>query len=248
MDTTPTGDLTPETYLGVDKAHLYQGTQAGSPLNLALRLFMQFKQFPAAMISKVWGREIYGGEKGFGRIAGLVELSVGSTLFGMLANYLNAAAKGQDPNAPWRNQPGQALISGFTRGGAGSVYGDFLFGEWSRFGLSATATAVGPTFGQFDKLMELYSAATHPTKWKGTSAALAVRSVKENTPFANMILTKAAVDYLVYYELMEWISPGYLDRMTRTMKDKQGIEFSLSPQRVHRQGLPAALGASAGAR
>jgi cytochrome c biogenesis protein CcdA/thiol-disulfide isomerase/thioredoxin len=28
VDTTPTGDLTPETYLGVDKAHLYQGTQA----------------------------------------------------------------------------------------------------------------------------------------------------------------------------------------------------------------------------
>jgi hypothetical protein len=225
-----------------ERAVLYQGTQAGSPLNLALRLFMQFKQFPTAMISKVWGREIYGGEKGMGRIAGLVELAVGSTMFGMLANYLNSLAKGQDPNAQWRNQPLQALISGFTRGGAGSIYGDFLVGEWSRFGLSATATAVGPTFGQFDKLMELWSTATHPEKWKGHAAALGVRSVKENTPYANMIYTKIAVDYLIYYELMEWISPGYLDRMTSTMKTKQGIEFTLKPQTVHRQGLPAALG------
>lgn len=231
-----------------ERATLYQGSQAGSPLNLALRLFMQFKQFPAAMISKVWGREIYGGDKGFGRIAGLIELSVGSTMFGMLANYLNAIAKGQDPNAQWRNQPAQALISGFTRGGAGSIYGDFLVGEWSRFGLSATATAVGPTFGQFDKFMELYSAATHPSKWKGNAAALALRSVKENTPFTNMIVTKAAVDYLIYYELMEWISPGYLGRLQDTMKNKQGIEFTLSPQRVHSQGLPAALGQALGGR
>jgi hypothetical protein len=217
-----------------EQALLYQGTQANTPLNLALRLFMQFKQFPTAMISKVWGREIYGGEKGLNRIAGLTELVVASTLFGMLGNYLNAIAKGQDPNAQWRNQPWQALVAGFTRGGAGSIYGDFLFGEWSRFGLSATATLAGPTFGQFDKLMELYSAITHPAKWKGTSLALGLRTIRENTPFANTIYTKMAVDYLIFYELMNWLSPGYLQRMQRTVKDRQGVEFWLSPAKTDR--------------
>jgi len=70
----------------------------------------------------------------------------------------------------------------------------------------------------------------------------------ENMPFANAIYTKMAIDYLIYYETLEWLSPGYLERMTRTMKDKQGIEFALKPQIVHRQGLPAALGRALGGR
>jgi hypothetical protein len=104
-----------------ERAILYQGTQQGSPLNIALRLLLQFKQFPATMITKSWGAEIYGGQKGLGRIAGLTELIVSSTLAGVMANYLNSLFKGQDPNAQWRNQPAQALISGFLRGGVQST-------------------------------------------------------------------------------------------------------------------------------
>jgi hypothetical protein len=219
-----------------EKAILYQGTQSGSPLNVALRLLLQFKQFPATMITKAWGAEIYGGRKGLGRIAGLTELIVGSTLLGMLANFLNQTAKGQDPTAQWRNQPAQALISGFLRGGAASIYGDFLLGEWSRFGMSAIDTLVGPTFGQINSAAELWSNLTHTKKWEKPSqtGALTVRMVRSNAPFLNMIYVRAATDYLITYRLQEYLNPGYLERMERSMKEKQGVEFWLRPTQVSR--------------
>jgi len=216
-----------------EKAILYQGTQQGSPLNVALRLLLQFKQFPATMITKSWGAEIYGGRKGLGRIAGLVELTVASTLAGVMANYLNQTFKGQDGTAQWRNQPAQALISGFLRGGAASIYGDFLLGEWSRFGMSAADTLLGPTAGQINSVAELWTDLTHMKKGTATGA-LAVRMVRSNTPFLNMIYTRSLFDYLVTYRLQEWLNPGYLERMERTMKDKQGIEFMIHPRQVSR--------------
>lgn len=212
-----------------EKAILYQGTQSGSPLNVALRMLLQFKQFPATMITKAWGAEIYGGRTGLGRVAGLTELVVASTLMGVLANFLNQTAKGQDATSQWRNNPVQALISGFLRGGAASIYGDFLLGEWSRFGLSASATLLGPIAGQVDQVAELWSDLTHVKKGAATGA-LAVRMVRSNAPFLNMIYTRTAFDYLVTYRLQDWLNPGYLERMERTMKDKQGIEFLVMPQ------------------
>jgi hypothetical protein len=216
-----------------EKAILYQGTQQGSPLNVALRLLLQFKQFPATMITKSWGTEVYGGAKGLGRIAGLTELVVSSTLFGVLANYLNSTFKGQDPNAQWKNQPAQALISGFLRGGAASIYGDFLLGEWSRFGMSALDTLAGPTAGQINSVAELWTDLTHMKKGAATGA-LAVRMARSNAPFLNMIYVRTLFDYLVTYRLQEYLNPGYLERMERTMKDKQGIEFNFRPTQYSR--------------
>lgn len=207
--------------------------QAGGPLNLALRLIMQFKQFPTAMITRAWGADVYGGAKGMDRVAGLVELVVGTTLFGIAANYLNQLVKGQDPNAQWRNKPAQTIMAGFLRGGAASIYGDFLLGEWSRHGHSAAETILGPTVGQVNQVMEIWSDLTH-MKPKAATAALAARMARNNTPFANMIYTKAAVDYLVYYRFMDWLNPGYLSRMERTMKEKSGTEFWLRPSQVSR--------------
>ncbi|NWG26612.1 MAG: hypothetical protein HXY30_19705 [Pseudorhodoplanes sp.] len=217
-----------------EKAILYQGTQSGSPLNLALRLLLQFKQFPTALLTKVYGRELFGGKTGLDRVAGVTEFVVVSTLLGMLANYLNDIAKGQDPNARWRNAPLSSVVQGFLRGGAGTIYGDFLIGEFSRHGLSALASLAGPTFGQIDKVAELWSSLTHPEKWKASAAALGVRTVRENTPFLNMIYTRAAFDYLIYWRLLEALNPGYLSRMEQTMKRNQGTEFLLRPSQVAR--------------
>lgn len=216
-----------------EKAILYQGTQSGTPLNVALRLLLQFKQFPATMITKSWGAEIYGGKTGLGRITGMVELIVGSTLAGIMANYLNQLAKGQDPNSAWKNQPVQALVSGFLRGGSASLYGDFLLGEWSRHGMNAVETLAGPTVGQLNQAFELWADLTHMKK-KEATASLALRMVRNNAPYLNMIYTRTMFDYLVTYRLQEWLNPGYLERMERTMKDKQGIEFNLRPTQFAR--------------
>ena len=216
-----------------EKAIMYQGTQSGSPVNTALRLLLQFKQFPFTMISKTWGSEVYGGGKGMDRVAGIVELIVTTTLFGMVANALNDVVKGLDPTARYRNKPARAIAAGFIRGGAASIYGDFLLGEWSRHGQSPLEALAGPTLGQVGQAFEIWSDITH-LRGADKTAGHALRFARNNLPFGNMIYTKAGIDYLVYYRLMEMINPGYLERMERTMKEKQGQEFWLRPTQVSR--------------
>lgn len=223
-----------------ERAMLYQGTRPGEPLNLALKLLLQFKQFPTSMVTKAWGADIYG-LKGMDRIAGVVELAVASTVYGMMANFLNQLAKGQDPTSQYRNQPAQAFVSGFVRGGAASIYGDFLLGEWSRFGLSAAATLLGPSVGQIDRVAELWSDLTHLKEGHKTGA-LATRMTRENIPFLNMIYTRMITDYLITYRLQEWMNPGYLERMERTMRDKQGLEYLLRPSQPAMPQIQRAMG------
>jgi len=57
------------------------------------------------------------------------------------------------------------------------------------------------------------------------TAALALKLARENTPFMNMILTKWAFDYAIYWRMMEHLSPGWSERYERTMRQNAGIEF-----------------------
>lgn len=211
-----------------EKAMMYGNPQKNA-YPLAMRLLLQFKQFPVATISRGWGADLYGNGKGLGRVAGVAELVIGSTIMGMAANYLNSVIKGQDPNASWRNNAANAVMAGFTRGGAGSIYGDFLTGEFSRFGTSLLDSLAGPTFGQTNKIAELYSDLTKPVhlrEFKGPqTASLALKMARENAPFLNTIATKWAFDYLIYWRMMEHLSPGWAERYERTMKQNAGIEF-----------------------
>lgn len=217
-----------------EKAMLYGRTAEEHPnLHLALKLLYQFKQFPTAMIVKTWGNEIHGGNKGMGRLAGITELILAGTVYGALTNYLNDVIKLQDPNSRWRNQPVQALAAAFMRGGAGSIYGDLVLGEWSRFGMGALDTLAGPTFGQTNRIFELWTDLTH-AKGVKKSAALALGIARSNLPFGNTIATKAAVDYLLLYSAQEWLNPGYLGRYERSMKEKAGTEFLLRPSQAPR--------------
>lgn len=216
-----------------EKAMLYQGSRSGTALGTALRLVMQFKQFPLMMMTKTWGRELYGGQGAGGKVAGLAELFIASTFLGIIANMLNQAAKGQDPTAVWKNKPAQAVLAGIIRGGAGSIYGDFLLGEFNRHGRGVVESLAGPTFGQLNNLTSIWSDLTH-MKAKAATAMTAGRLVRDNLPFMNMIYTKLAFDYLIYYRLQEAINPGFLQRYERTMKQNQGTEFWLRPSQVSR--------------
>lgn len=240
-----------------EKALLLQGSQRNSPTNLALRLLLQFKQFPATILMKTWETELRGGGTRMDKVAGITELIVGTTLAGALANFLNATAKGQDPTAQWRNEPGQALMAAFLRGGAASIYGDYLLGEYSRHGMNFVEGLAGPTIGQANRLVELYNLLKQDSadafrdrdKHKGSqTAALAVKSVRDNLPFMNMIYTRAAFDYLITNRLQEWLNPGYLQRMEQGMKQRSGTEFWLSPQKVNSQGALPAISQALGGR
>lgn len=217
-----------------ERAMMNQGSQPGTALGEALRLFMQFKSFPISMVRKGIGRELYGSGadtlkeallQGKGDMLGLVHLIAATTLFGYAAMSLKDIAKGREPRDP--SDP-KTIAAAMTQGGGLGIYGDFLFGEFSRYGRSFAATLAGPTFGQIDDVAEIY------TRIRTGEDALpqALRMAINNTPFMNLFYTRTAMDYMILYQLQEMVSPGYLHRLEARIKRENDQEFFLPPSSV----------------
>jgi hypothetical protein len=214
--------------------------EPGTAWNMALKLFWQFKIWPADMITRAWEREIYGtiGDGRLDRVAGLVEMAVGAIIFGVAAEGIRDLIKGQDPMAKLGEHPFAAIAAGAQRSGMGSIVGDYLLGQFDRHGLSAAANLLGPTFGQIDELAELLHAGgrTKDGMLSGSAmrerATTAMKMVKNNTPFMNLWATHHITDVLIWHRLQEWINPGYLARSERRQRDLQGTQFIVSPAKT----------------
>lgn len=214
--------------------------EPGTALNMALRLGLQFKIWPADMITRAWGREMYGriGDNKYDRIAGLAEMVVGGIIFGVASEALREAIQGKDPIAEIAHSPIAAVMKGGQRSGMGSLVGDFLLGEFDRHGFSAVGSLAGPTFSQIDTVMNLLHAGGR-TK-DGTLSAAAMRErasdllrlAHDNTPYMNLWLTSAALDTLVWHRLQEAINPGYLKRREDRLQQQQGVHYWLSPAKT----------------
>jgi hypothetical protein len=113
-----------------------------------------------------------------------------------------------------------------VQGGGFGIYGDFLFGEMrNRMGGGVLATAAGPTLGTIDDLADLWGRVRNGDD----SAAAAFKLAVNNTPYMNLFYTRAALDYLVLYQIQEALNPGAVRRMEQRVERENGQEFLLSP-------------------
>ena len=68
--------------------------------------------------------------------------------------------------------------------------------------------------------------------WDGdTDAADVYKSMRYNTPFANLYFLEAAINYGLHYGMMESLEPGYLNRLEAQAKS-QGTEFMFKPSNI----------------
>jgi hypothetical protein len=212
-------------------AFVRQGSQAGTPIGEALRLFWQFKTFGIAVMQRAFMREFYGYGKGAGgsfgisELQGLSTLMVGGAAFGYLAMSAKDMLKGREPR-PVDNP--KTWAAAMAQGGAMGIYGDFLFGETNRFGRGFLATLGGPTVSKADEIARLFN----NLKAGEDSASQALKFTISNTPYANLFYTRMAMDYLFLYELSETMNPGYLRRMERRIEEETGSEWWLRPSEV----------------
>lgn len=225
------GDYAVPTPGARERAYLELGTRPGTALGEAMRFIAQFKGFPLAVLLRGVQREIYGRgantmreaiKNGNGEVMGLVHLMAASTIFGYLAMSTKDILKGKTPREP--TEP-KVWLAALAQGGGFGIYGDFLFGEFSRYGRSALATAAGPTLGQVDDVAELYTRLRNGDD----AAAQATRMLINNTPFINLFYTRSALDYLFLYQLQETMNPGYLRRMEARAETENGQEFFFPP-------------------
>lgn len=213
-----------------ERAMMNQGTEAGTVLGEALRHIMQFKSFPITMVRRGLGREMYGGVGGNKDISGLVQLMVASTIFGYGAMYMKDILKNRTPRTFTGDLENDSKLAfaAMSQGGGLGIYGDFLFGEYSRYGRSFLSTLAGPTLGQVDDVAELW---TRFRTGEDTAANI-MRMAINNTPFQNLFYTRTALDFLFLYQMQETVNPGYLGRMENRIMRENDQRFFISPSQA----------------
>ena len=226
-----------------ERAIMNQGTARGTIIGEALRAIMQLKGFPITIVSKGMAGQYYSkkqlagmapNEKQFSSsgMVGLAQMMVGATMMGYLSVQLKEIVKGKEPLEVFSDETAlnvELLTKAMVQGGGMGIYGDFLFGEYNKYGQSLSQGLLGPTFGSIDDIHRIYS-----NVLSGDVEAItrnATRFAVSNTPGYNLFYTKTALDYLFIYGLMERANPGYLRRMERRMKRDMEQEFYFPPSR-----------------
>jgi len=216
-----------------ERAIMNQGTKRGTPLGEAIRMVAQFKSFPITFVTKGLQRQYYGkkaaGKSGY---VGIAQMMLGTTVMGFIANATKDILKGREPREVFSKRNGlrgKTFVEAFVAGGGAGIYGDFLFGEYNRYGQSFTQSIAGPTFGMIDDAARIYGSMMSGDFDKAGEKA--VQTAFRTVPGANLFYAKAAIDYLFLYGISEAMSPGYMKRLEKRMERDQGSEFFLPPSR-----------------
>lgn len=201
------------------------GTKPGTFTGELVRFVMQFKGFPIAFTRQVLGREVYGrGVEPFaeGSMVGLAQIIVATTVLGYGAMAVKDLLKGRTPRDPtdWKT-----ILAAMTQGGGAGIYGDFLFGEFNRFGRTPLESAAGPSLGAASDTLRLWSQLVRGEADGGDALRLALG----NTPFVNLFYVRPTLDYLILWDIQEAIAPGTLRRMQRRIERDQGQQMLISP-------------------
>jgi hypothetical protein len=219
-----------------ERSILLRGTKRGTIEGEVWRMMVQFKSFGATYITKTLGRALYA--KGKADIPALIHLMIGTTAMGYLAMSAKDIVKGKEPRDPTDRK---TWVASFLQGGGAGIYGDFLFGEHNRMGGGIVGTLAGPTAGSLEEVYQIFASLKDVDKFNKDSGkygrdigAKSLNAALNNTPFANLFYTRAAMNHLFIYRLQEEMNPGYLRRMERRVKKENNQEFFIKPSSVVR--------------
>lgn len=217
-----------------ERAAMFSNLQRGTWKGELTRSVFLFKSMPIAMIVRHWERGMSGPDAG-SRAGYLAALMVSTTVMGMAAMQIDELLKGRDPANmnPFEGKAGaRNWVRAFLKGGSLGIYGDFLFSEQTQHGQSPTASALGPVIGAAEEFFGLTQGnLVQMIQGKNTHAgAELIKFAKGMTPMANLWYTKAITDHLIFNQLQEMASPGYLARVRRRAQKEFGQEFYWEPQ------------------
>ena len=216
---------TPEPDAAI-RAITNQGLEKGTPMGETIRFVMQFKSFPISIWKKIIGRELYSygpDDSRLAKVSGLASLLMLSTFWGYIAMSVKDMIKGRSPRDPNKKS---TLVQAFAQGGGAGIYGDFLINELqNEYGNGIFETALGPTASDIDKIINIGQSLNDPKKAGKKFLQLA----EGNVPFLNLYYTKTAYDYLIGYQVKEYLDPGYFRRMRDKHEEQRGQSYYLKP-------------------
>lgn len=211
-------------------------TNFGPPGSVAgemARFFLQFKNYPLTFAR----RHLVGGVKR-GDGWGVAQMIAMTTVLGYVSMAAKDVAKGREPRDPTDPATWGAA---FTQGGGLGIYGDFLLGEYDRFGRTLSEAIVGPSFSDAGDIIGLFAKiATGGAKeiftkeggdW-GKVGTKALDTLVQMTPFGNLFYTRAALDYGILWHLKEAMDPGAMKRMEQRLERENNQEYIIKPTSV----------------
>lgn len=218
----------------LEKFQMGAGLERGTLKGELTRSFFLFKAFPWAMIQRHWMRGM-GMETVGGKALYIASLIAATTVLGAVSQTINDGLQGKDPRNynPFQGEHGaKNWIAALLKGGSLGLYGDFLFANATQHSQTGvTATLLGPVAGLVDQAFNLtqgnivQAAQGKDTKFGGEL----VNFVRGNLPGSNLWYAKAALDHLIFNQLSEYFSPGYLGRMERRARKDFGQDFFWNP-------------------
>jgi hypothetical protein len=216
-----------------ERALIHAGTRPGTWKGELLRSFFLFKSFPIAMISRHLRRTLSTEmTKGQRAVYG-ASLIVSTTVMGAIALEISDFLQGKDPRSlnPANERGGRNWMAALLKGGALSLYGDLLFSDPGDSGQSYLSKFLGPVAGTVEEALDVTVRNIHEAaRGEETHAgAEIVRFAKSHTPAANLWYTKAATDHLIFQQLQEHFSPGYLRRVKANAKRDYGATYWWEP-------------------
>lgn len=212
-----------------DRAQFHSvGNKAGYGGELG-RAFLQFKSFPWAMFHRM-GDAVANKDTPVSKAAMTAYLVTATTLAGAMMNQWQDVRDGKDPRdmTDWR-----FWGSAFMKGGSLGIYGDFLYGVTNtRYGTGLLETASGPTIGPLLEMGIVQPAQAIKQRMEGKESHLLAKTAQDAKGFipgSNVWYAKPAFDHLVFQQIFEALSPGYLDSIRQRASKEYNQDFYWPP-------------------
>ena len=218
-----------------ERAQFYSGLagERGTVMGEIARSVLQFKSFPWAFFQRGMDA-VANGETTASKAGMTAYLITSTTLAGMMLMQTREMLNGKDPRAmfdekDWWRVWGQA----FMYGGALGIYGDFLSGiNETRHGSGPIEALSGPTLGPLLELglVQPLNAAKKAYEGKETHlGAQTLQDIKGFVPGGNIWYMKTAMDHMVWQNVMESLSPGYLASIRSRTARETGQDWWWAP-------------------
>lgn len=211
----------------LERTAMKMGTQRGTWKGEITRSFFLFKSFPLALIYRHWARGL-NMQTNVGKAAYLATLMAGTTILGAAAQQIANVVAGRDPQDMSK---GKFWAQALMKGGSLGIYGDFVLSTNTSYGSTPLSVISGPVAGYVEDLIGLTQGnLVKYAKGQQTHVgADAVRVLKSNIPLQNLWYTKAVTDRLIFNQLQEMVSPGYMTRVEQRARSEFGQSFWWRP-------------------
>ncbi|QDL30427.1 hypothetical protein [Serratia liquefaciens] len=207
------------------------GMQRGTVSGELWRSLFLFKSFPISVMMRHWSRAMGMPSTG-GRAAYLATFLASTTILGAMSQQISDLITGKNSREAFGEKAPQFWLNALLKGGGLGLYGDFLLSDHTRYGSGALASMLGPVAGLVDDAIKLAQGVPlnavegKPEQTGGDT----VKFVKGLIPGQNLWYTKAVLDHMIFNQMQEYFSPGYLRRMEKRSQKEFNQTYWWRPQ------------------